>query len=698
MAEPNLLELKFKNCGSCESSTLMLKPHALNIKYGSNGVGKSTMARALKLQIGGEALQDLLPFKERSKDPDSQAQPSVTGCESLATVMIFDEEYVEQFVFAPDELVQDSFDIFVRSPDFEARMAEIEERLKMVKVAFQNNEELDQILADLGELARSFGNSQDGIAKNGQLFKAIGNGNKIDNIPSHLKPYAPYLTSQSNVKWIKWQIDGKNFSEIAEDGCPYCVGAIADRKELIGAVAQEYNAKSVEHLAALKAVVERLDAYFDKKTRDKVANILRNKTALSSEESNFLKEIRNQVETLCGKLGQLRTMSFFTLRDVKDLEGVVRNLKVDMSLLNHLASEKTVAIVDNLNSKTDSILDEIGHLKGAVAKHRSAIKKTVEQHSSDINTFLQRAGYPYVVEIVSDGDSYKLRLRHVDHGEYIQGGRDNLSFGEKNALSLVLFMYACLRQKPDLVVLDDPISSFDKNKKFAVMDMLFRGSRSLQGITTLMLTHDIEPVIDAGKTLRHTFNPVPRNSFLSTRGGTVIEQEIKPSDLQTFAQICKTNIAGEANQVVKAIYLRRHYEILDERGLPYHLLSSLFKGKKEPVIKSGASETKMTSPQFVEAVKDIKAINPTFDYAAILAELTDKARLKTAYQTASAGYDKLQLFRCLVPDPGEHVLAKHVKETYHIENDHIVQLNPRKFDAVPEHILIACDALVKETH
>ena len=43
---------------------------------------------------------------------------------------------------------------------------------------------------------------------------------------------------------------------------------------------------------------------------------------------------------------------------------------------------------------------------------------------------------------------------------------EHLSYGEKNAFALVLFMYSVLKDNPDLIVLDDPISSFDGNKKF----------------------------------------------------------------------------------------------------------------------------------------------------------------------------------------------------------------------------------------
>ena len=59
------------------------------------------------------------------------------------------------------------------------------------------------------------------------------------------------------------------------------------------------------------------------------------------------------------------------------------------------------------------------------------------------------------------------RTKRIDSrdNERISSGDQHLSFGEKNAFALVLFMYQSLADKADLIVLDDPISSFDKNKK-----------------------------------------------------------------------------------------------------------------------------------------------------------------------------------------------------------------------------------------
>ncbi|WP_454158022.1 hypothetical protein [Microbacterium lacticum] len=63
------------------------------------------------------------------------------------------------------------------------------------------------------------------------------------------------------------------------------------------------------------------------------------------------------------------------------------------------------------------------------------------------------------------------------------------------------------------------------------------------------------------------------------------------------------------------------------------------------------------------------------------------------------GYEKVQIFRIAsAHDPdapgGDAAFRKFVNESYHIENEYVMQLNPREFDAVPEHVVRACADLL----
>jgi wobble nucleotide-excising tRNase len=147
------------------------------------------------------------------------------------------------------------------------------------------------------------------------------------------------------------------------------------------------------------------------------------------------------------------------------------------------------------------LLQKVGELKGKINKQKRSIIDKIEKYKIQINEFLKYAGYKYIIDIQEVNEEYKLRLQHSDISFFVENGNQHLSYGEKNAFALMLFMYDCLSKNPNLIILDDPISSFDKNKKFAIIDRLFRGEKSLKGKTVLMLTHDIDPIIDMFKVL-----------------------------------------------------------------------------------------------------------------------------------------------------------------------------------------------------
>lgn len=232
------------------------------------------------------------------------------------------------------------------------------------------------------------------------------------------------------------------------------------------------------------------------------------------------------------------------------------------------------------------------------------------------------------------------------------------------------------------------------------LTQLFRGEKTFQGKTVLMLTHDIEPIVDIGKVMHGDFQPIPYNSFLSLGNGKITEIEITHNDLQSFAQICMENIK-DANlpDIIKAIYLRRHYEILNSKGLEYQMLASLFHLRPTPTNEMGIKR-EFTVEEKGQAQKNIKADLANFDYDTLLKELRDKDSMRKKYKQTSNRYEKLQLFR-LIKEQNEPdtkrvlhespVIKKQINESFHIENELIIQLNPKKYDFVPEYVINECN-------
>lgn len=690
------MEIIIKNCNCLDEAKIQLEVGKINIKYAMNGIGKSTISRAIELNIKGDnAINILKPFKYLDKKDDPKFSPSITGTDSIKSISVFNEEYINQFAFKPDEVISNSFEIFVRNDEYDKSMQQIESDFKDIKETFEKNEELDKVIKDLAELSKAFGSSATGYSKAGALHKGIGSGNKLENIPAGLEPYKMFLTSPSNVRWLKWQIGGNEFLDISGE-CPYCVTPTEEKKkETILSISKEYDSKAIEHLNNILKILDNLSEYFSKETNEKLKKLTKNKTTISEEEINYLREIKNNVDILENKLTSLKNLSFFSFKDVDKVIQKLDEYSIKIEFLDKLDSIKTREIVSSINITLDRILKKATDIQRDIGIHKSNIQKTIQAYKEEINLFLKYAGYKYLVDIEYEADVYKMKLKHVDFSGTVEKGTQHLSYGEKNAFALVLFMYEAIRNNPDLIILDDPISSFDRNKKFAILNTLFRGEKSFKDKTVLMMTHDFEPVIDMVHTLAGSFK-TPSANFLSSEKGVLIETPITKHDIVTFSQVCQDNLVTGCDDIIKLVYLRRNYEVNGSRGCTYQLISNLLHKRSVPLWQDNTGEREMTATEIAKAGVKIKEILK-FDYTTMLARLSDDEEMLSIYKAANNNYEKLQIYRIINFNKKLHesdIVAKFIKEVFHIENEYLMQLNPGKYQTTPKFIIDECDRLL----
>ena len=698
--KPNDYAVTITNCNSITEAQITLRRESLNIKYGPNGIGKSTIAHALVLNAeGDDALQDLLPFKYRQHH--TREAPAVLGADEIENVLVFNEDYVAQFVFQPDEVVKNSFEIFIRTPEYQAGIEELEAIFEDLKQVFLENEALDDVIASFTELRNAFTITKSGgIAKTSKGFKALNMGGKLTTIPKPLQGYEKFLQGDDPGGWLSWQSKGKSYLELS-DNCPFCSVPNVDKETAVH-VSEEYESAAVKNMSALRLVIDKLERFFVPERLEQLRKITTSLEELSPEQGQFLAGLRGQIETLLDKFTALKELSFVSLRDEPDVDKALRDLKINLDLLDALNSEDTQGVVKDMNAQLDQVAERINEIKKRVGIQKAQVAKSIERNQDEINEYLRSAGYKYAVRIESSGDAYRMILEHQDAPGHLEAAASHLSFGERNAFALVLFMHQVRRDAPDLVVLDDPVSSFDKTKKFAILYKLFHGKQSLRGFTTLLLTHDIEPAIDIVRTATSgQFQATaPAVHFLQSREGQVEEKPIEPADIMTFSQVCDENIGSSADPVIKCIYLRRRYEVHGDLGAEYDVLSSLLhlrdvpssKGEKGALISLGEEERK-------QAFAEIQKIIPDFDYDGLLAQLKDREILKSKFEDTDVGYEKVQIFRIASTldhgvKAGDAAFKKFVNESYHIENEYVMQLNPREFDAVPEHVVRSCAALL----
>lgn len=692
-----------RDCNSINEAVVALHRGTLNIKYGPNGIGKSTIARALTLRADGDdaLAEKLTPFKHRDKK--NAPRPSVQGADDITKVMTFNDEYVSTFVFRPDEVVENSFEIFINTDEYRTGIEEIGKRFGSLKQTFADQPEFDAALSGFEELRDAFNVTKGGVlAKTSRAFKGIGVGGKMSQIPEPLQGYKGFIESGDPANWIKWQATGTSYLGLS-DNCPFCSTANVD-KAVASKLSEEYDSVAVRNLSNLRTVIDRVGQYLAPDDLQKLRDLTTSISGLTSEQESFVVSLRTAVVTLLTKLSASKSLSFQALKDETNAAPVLEDLKIDLQYLAVLDSAATRSVVGLINQKLSDAIEEINDINRQIGVQNSRLKKLIRKNQNAINAFLTSAGYRYQVRITPGGGSYRMLLEHADFSGHIKTAQEHLSYGEKNAFALVLFMHDVQHKKPDLVVLDDPVSSFDKTKKFAILHQLFRDESSLMGTTTLLLTHDIEPAIDMVRTsTAKKFAAVkPLVHFLSGREGNITEKPVARSDIATFTEVCKTNILTATDTLIKCIYLRRLFEVHGSKDDAYELLSSLLHAREIPSRRQGVDEFEpLTEEEVGAATKLVRTYINDFDYAAILAGLHEAGALKARFDATEVGYEKVQLFRIMHafnPDKlkGDEIFTKFVNESYHIENEYVMQLNPRNFDAVPEFVIAACKDLVEK--
>lgn len=700
------MNIIIKKCNNIENASISIKENALNIKYAINGTGKTTISQAILCfmndsQNGTESIRDLKPFKYVDQDDHN---PEVLGADQIKSIKVFDEKYINEFVFLPSELLKGSFDIFIRDENYENGMKEIDNLVETLRKTLEEDKDIDDLIKDFNELSGGFGKpTKTGIHGSSTLSKAFKSGNKIINIPEGLDEYKDYIQSENNYKWVKWQIDGKTYLDISEN-CPYCTNNIKDKKNTIRHVGEVYDSKSVENLNMLVGVFQRLNQYFSDETKSVIDNFIKNINGYTEDQINYLIEIKEQIDRLNLKFIKVQELGFKSLKDVDKIIEGLKSHCIDLDLFNHLQSESTQKKANIVNNAINFLLQKAGELQGSINKQKRLIERLVKENSGEINSFLKNAGYQYHVDIIEDKDGqYKLKLIHNDVTSEVSNVKTHLSFGERNAFSLVLFMYDALKNVPDLIVLDDPISSFDKNKKYAIIDMLFRKGKGFRGKTALLLTHDFEPIVDMVYHHTDRFAP-PHAVFIENTHGELCEKAISKSDIKTFIDINNENIKNHSNEINKLVYLRRLYEVTNKKGDGYQLISNLLHKRDIPTIKNNDGEENSVRPmkpsEIKRGIKEIQEKILNFNYQNCLKIIQDDVEMKRIYLSTNNNYEKLHIYRIIYDDKQERlnsdIIQKFINEAFHLENDYIYQLNPCDYQLVPQYVIDECNKYIQE--
>jgi len=707
--------IRIQNCNNITSGEVDICPNKLNILFGRNGTGKSTIARAIYLSSQGKPLTELAPYGSVSND----VPPRIEGVES-GSISIFDEQYVSQYVYQPDSLIKDAFEVLIRSKEYDEAKKNIDDALAKIKTTITGREEVVTLQQHIGVLINNieFTGGTNRLAKRKGGIKGVLNGKgAYFNPPAELNELSLFFEEGTVSKWAAWRLQG--FTEFGAKGrCPYCSTGDSKQTETINKVfVESFDKASIEYASAISKALDALSPYLDTDKSKVLLSLFGVKENIPVLEAQLAK-LGAEARYLHDRLTTIVSFNGSSVdRDnISDLENKLKDMKVDLRACDsYFTAELTKTEMGTINYEIDSLLEKVGTLKGEIGKYNKYIQEKIKEKRQDINDFLNLAGFKYTFDVEIDGENsaralLKFVLPDGNPGE-VQSLGTHMSWGEKHSFALILFMFDAIRSDAKLVILDDPISSFDSNKKYAIINRLFKTGEkgnSLYERTVLMLTHDFEPIIDYIQTNsgRQKSTSVCASYFENKNGELRCTPIRKDDDIMSSVVLLKELASDSTIDIAARVgclrkFIEHQYKDPQVESYAYNILSSLIHGRNEPTFDKAGND-KLTDEQVATGIEYIRGFITDFDYAAVLTQCAPQCLIER-YTTEASAYIKMLILRAYTEQNGEarerlrklnDVLRKYVDETYHIENDYLYSLDVRRFNIVPDNYITDAERYV----
>ncbi|GAA8714294.1 hypothetical protein oki361_15510 [Helicobacter pylori] len=446
-------------------------------------------------------------------------------------------------------------------------------------------------------------------------------------------------------------------------------------------------------MSSLKSIIS------NEEYKEQLTKILENEHTLSSKQNEFLYKIVNIVNAEKEKIVFFMQLNVLSSLDdnYSNIEEELKQNKLDEKMFVGLSeyNEDVKKFNHILNKLTKNALE----LSKLIDKSKKDIQDIIENSKNEINDFLKIAGIPYNFNINIQNKEVLTTLNPIAYKDKIlDNAKSKLSYGEINVLSLALFGAKAKRSNANLIILDDPISSFDECKKFAINYFLFNGETGmLKDKTVLILTHDIEILIDLIKKNRQQrYNAA---LLLRKNNGDISEETITWENIKNIMHSEYEKAKNEKiDTFLRLMHLRNYYMLNDKSEEPEFQVLSNALHLREKLRDSNSNPLK--DDDVKKGIKKIQNDINNFNYDEFIKE-NKINKLIEKYNKSSNDFEKLCLCRPILENEQlaeeikvSKVVQNFITKNYHIENLYIYSINGEKL--IPHYIMNICNELIKE--
>ena len=157
------MNVNIRNCNNIKNTDITIEKNSLNIKYGLNGTGKSTIAKAI---ANREQLSELKTF-------GSNLEPEISMSENINKVEIFNNDFINRIIFNGSEVIDNGFEIFVKTEEYDSKRKEITNILNKLNRETFNDQIINKFREGLLNIATNIQLNSNNTVKRTSTYKSI---------------------------------------------------------------------------------------------------------------------------------------------------------------------------------------------------------------------------------------------------------------------------------------------------------------------------------------------------------------------------------------------------------------------------------------------------------------------------------------------------------------------------------------------
>lgn len=646
------MEIKLKNFKNIETLELEIEEGKINYIYGSSGSGKSSIGRALS----GNISDDVVTYTKELEDLSVTVNPMINPNE----YSIFDENTQKQLLINRTESNDMYSIIFAEDNSLEIIRNDI--NVLLSKINSQRH------------LLNTYKDNADKILKQintRKMGKKFSSNSSIEKLKEEIenpkyKDYSNFI-KKHGLEYIKWMDVGSKFQLYTENKCPFCTRKLTDsRKEKLKTILEI----KPEHY---KLIADSQDVLND--IGIEVPNFSHKREVIKLEKELY--DANDNTKIIEDMFIMLDSYNYNTL-DVNKIE----KIKLSNSL-KRLFPDLEV-IIEEFNNNITQIKKQFGKIKAKTMK-------IVNNNIKTLDSYLERFSIPYKFEVDNfDTDKQKATVFLVSTKDKKHEDRtNNLSYGEKNIIALILFLVSTNKQ---FIIIDDPASSYDNNRRKIIYELLYEFHKNR---TFIVLSHDQVFLKYAmlgikDKTEKKYKEKTGKVICLENHIGNCLAKEIKCEDIGLLTnQIKEFIMNNNMSYYRKIINLRLLAECNKSSSkidkIIYGYLSEILHRNDKEIINNELSKNKKTEAAVLKLIfskcgiklcKMPNDILKDFDYN----ELTNFEKI--AYKREEAKLAR----KTPKGNKAKTTIEKEFDDIVHLNTRYFVSLNPYKFDIFSEHI------------